>query len=310
MSVLAAVVRHGGFSAAARALGVSKQGLSDRVAALEAELGVRLLERTTRAVRPTEAGARYAEQCRALVALAEEANAGVRGAQVEPTGLLRVASTVSFGHAYVIDVVAEYLQSWPKVRAEVVLADRAVSLVDEGFDVAFWVEPPADRALVARPLGRALAYYVAGPSYLATHGEPASLADLARGRCIGWATEEWSLGGGRPVRVEPHLLVNSAQGALRAALLGAGVARLPGVLVGPHVAEGSLRVLFGGAPARSSTMCVVYAGRFVPAKTRRFLDLVGRRVRPERGLEALEGARGPGGGGGRIVRLGRTRRPR
>ncbi|HEU4535261.1 MAG TPA: LysR family transcriptional regulator, partial [Polyangiaceae bacterium] len=167
MSLFVSVARHGGFSAAARALGVSKQGLSDRVAALEAELGVRLLERTTRSVRPTEAGARYFEQCQAMVALADEANAGARRAQVEPVGLLRVASTVSFGQAYVLEVVAEYVRRWPKVRVELLLADRPVALADEGFDVTFWIEPPDDEGLVAKPLGRAYAYYVASPSYLA-----------------------------------------------------------------------------------------------------------------------------------------------
>jgi DNA-binding transcriptional LysR family regulator len=287
MAILVAVVKAGGFSAAARALGVSKQGLSDRVVALEAELGVRLLHRTTRSVRPTEAGARYVEQCQAIVSIAEEANAGVRNAQVEPTGLLRVASTVSFGHAYLVDVVAEYLRVWPKTRVELVLADRPVSLAEEGFDVAFWIESPRDESLVARPLGQALAYYAASPSYVANHGVPETLADVATARTVGWATETWALEGQKPIRIEPHLVVNSAQAALQAALLGVGVARLPGVLVGSHVADGSLRLLFEGRPARTTTMCVVYSGRFVPAKTRRFLELVTKRIKPMPSLEAI-----------------------
>ncbi len=228
---------------------------------------------------PTETGARYIEQCQAIVSIAEEANAGVRHAQVEPTGLLRVASTVSFGHAYLVDLVAEYLGSWPKTRVELVLADRPVRLAEEGFDIAFWIEPPRDESLVAKPLGQALAYYVASPSYIANHGAPETLADLTTARTVGWATETWALEGQKPIRIQPHLVVNSAQAALQAALLGVGIARLPGVLVAPHTADGSLRLLFDGRPARMTTMCVIYNGRFVPAKTRRFLEIVAKRIK-------------------------------
>lgn len=286
MALLLAVVRAGGFSAAARALGVSKQGLSDRIAALESELGVRLLERTTRSVRPTEAGARYVEQCQAMVGIADEANASVRSAQIEPSGLLRVASTVSFGQAYVVDLVAEYLRDWPKVRVELLLSDRPVSLAEEGFDVTFWIEPPRDESLVAKPIGPALAYFCASPTYLANHGRPSTLAAVLEGRTVGWATETWKLEGQRPLRVEPHLVVNSAQAALRAALLGVGIARLPAILIEPHLADGTLVLLFDGKPARTSTMSVIYRGRFLPAKTRRFLDLIHRRLKPMRSLRA------------------------
>lgn len=309
MSLLLAVVRAGGFSAAARVLGVSKQRLSDRVAALEGELGVRLLERTTRSLRPTEAGARYIEQCQAMVAIAEEANSSVRNAQVEPAGLLRVASTVSFGHAYVVDLVAEYLRSWPKMRVELLLADRPVSLSEEGYDLAFWIEPPRDESLVAKALGPALAYYCASPSYLANYGRPATLSAVLDRRTIGWATETWALEGQKPIRVEPHLVVNSAQAALQAALLGVGIARLPGVLIEAQLAEGSLALLFEGEPARSSAMCLTYRARFVPAKTRRFLELVTKRFRPMQPLRA-PGARGKRKISSKTVLPGRTVRPR
>jgi len=306
MSVFASVVRAGGFSAAARALRVSKQGLSDRVARLERELGVRLLDRTTRAIRPTEAGTQYYEQCQTIVTLADEANAGARRVQVEPAGVLRIASTVSFGHAFVVDLVAEYLRTWPRMRVELHLADRPVALTEEGFDLAFWVEPPTDEGLTARPLGPALAYYVASPAYLAHHGEPKALPDLARGRCIGWATESWSLPGEPSVRIEPHLTVNSATAALQAALLGVGIARVPAVLAQSHVEDGALRLLFEGRPARSSRMTLVYGARFVPAKTRRFLELVARRKPSMGALGAADGA----AAGRRTVRPGRTTRPR
>jgi DNA-binding transcriptional LysR family regulator len=267
--------------------------VSERVAALEADLGVRLLERTTRSVRPTEAGARYFEQCAAMVAHADEANATVRNAQLEPAGRLRVASSVSFGQAHVVDVVAEYLRSWPKMRVELLLVDRQVQLVEEGFDVVFWVEPPDDHSLVAKPLGQALAYFVASPAYVAMHGEPKSLAAV---RSVGWAAETWSLPSGKPVRIDPHFVVNDAHAALRAALLGVGVARLPSVLIEPHVHSGALRLMFGGVPARSTMMSVIYSGRFVPAKVRRFLDIVVQRIAPMRSLAPT-------------VRRGRTDRP-
>lgn len=292
MAVFAAVVRSGGFTAAARRLGCSKQNLSDRVAKLERELGVRLLERTSRTMRPTEVGARFFDHCASLVSQADEAVQEARQARAEPAGLLRLASTVAFGHAYLVEIIAEFLGDWPKVSVEALFVDRPVHLIDEGFDLAFWFERPEDSSFVARRVGGAFMYYAASPSYLARHGAPASSSEWEGVRCIAWPTRPWRLPGGKAAKVEPVLTVNTAQAALGAALAGAGVARLPSVLLEGPVQQGELRLLFGGEPALETDVYAVYpSGKYLAPKVRRFLELVAKRVRPMLALHP--GAKAP-----------------
>jgi DNA-binding transcriptional LysR family regulator len=268
MVAFAAVVRHGGFTAAARQLGASKQGLSDQVARLEAALGVRLLERTTRRVRPTEAGERYYARCAAIVELAEEANREVQAGLAEPTGTLRVASTVTFGELVLVDAVARFLSAWPRVAVDLVLADRPVNVVEEGYDLAFWFERPEETSFIARRIGPAATYFVAHPSFVARHGAPASPERLGR-----WI--DWTSRGDHGQDAPPVLRVSSPRAALRAALRGIGVARLPSLLVADDVREGRLVMLFDGRPARTTEIHAIYpGGRFVPPKTRRFLEAV------------------------------------
>jgi DNA-binding transcriptional LysR family regulator len=268
MVAFAAVVREGGFTAAARQVGASKQGLSDQVARLEAALGVRLLERTTRRVRPTEAGERYCARCAAIVEQAEAANRELLAGLAEPTGTLRVASTATFGELILVDAVARYVSAWPRVSVDLFLADRPVNVVEEGYDIAFWFERPADTSFIAKRIAPAATYFVAHPSFVARHGVPASPQRLGR-----WI--EWTSRSDHGQDAPPVLRVNSPRAALAAALRGIGVARLPSLLVAEDVRAGRLVVLFDGQPARSSEIHAIYpAGRFVPPKTRRFLETV------------------------------------
>ena len=274
MATFAAVVSAGGFTAAARELKISKQTVSDQVARLETSLGVRLLERTTRKIRPTEAGMRFSEHCVAIVERAEEAQREAQNRNAEPTGALRIASTVTFGELYLIDVVAEFLRDWPRVHAEVVLADRLIDPLAEGFDVAFWPRRPADTSFHARVIGPAYTYFVAHPSYLARFGTPPSASDLGDARVIEWTSRG-------PRKHKPVLRVSSARGALTAVRRGVGIARLPSVLIVDDVAAGDLQLLFGGEPATSSDIHAVYPShRFLAPKVRRFLDLTCSRVAP------------------------------
>jgi DNA-binding transcriptional LysR family regulator len=124
MILFARIVTEASFTGAARQLGITKQSASERIARLEEALGVRLLERTTRRVRPTEAGSRYYERCAAIASLVDEANLEARAAQVEPTGLLRVSAPVLYGRRFLAPVVVEFLRSYPRARVEILLADR------------------------------------------------------------------------------------------------------------------------------------------------------------------------------------------
>ncbi|MEO1480590.1 MAG: LysR family transcriptional regulator [Myxococcota bacterium] len=277
MVTFAAVVRSGGFTAAARELGISKQTVSDQIGSLEESLGVRLLERTTRRVRATEAGERYYARCLVVVEAAEEARREVQDNLAEPAGLLRIASTVTFGEVYLLDAVSEFLLAWPRVSVDLSLADRPVNLIDEGFDVAFWFERPADTSLHARTIGPALTYYVAHPSYLATYGTPASFEQRDGARWIEWTSGSRARAAGS----QPTLKVNSPRAALRAARRGVGIARLPSILIEDDVRSGDLVLLFGGEPASSSEIHAVYPSRrFLPQKVRRFLEHVSGHVLP------------------------------
>jgi DNA-binding transcriptional LysR family regulator len=280
MLLFAAVVREGGFTRAARQLGITKQSASERVARLEARLGVRLLERTTRRLRVTDAGAAYAERCAAIAAQVEEANGEVQRRQAEPVGLLRVSAPVLFGRRFLAPVVSDYLARHPRVRVEVVLANRRVDLLEEGVDVAIQVGELPDASLTARKLGEGQEYVVASPDHLARHGTP-KLGGLREARCVGMRPHEtWRVGGAQ-VRVEPVLVVNDLEVACEAAIAGVGLARLPSLVCGEAVRAGRLRVLFGGAAVQPRPIHAVYPSRqYLPARVRLFLDALTRLAVP------------------------------
>ena len=285
MLLFAAVVREGSFTRAAAKLGVTKQTTSERIGKLEDRLGVRLLERTTRKLRVTDAGATYYERCASIAAQIEEANAEVRQRQSEPVGLLRVSAPALYGRRFLAPVVASFLGRYPKARVEIALADRRVHLVEEGFDLAIRIGPLDDSSLAARPLGRAHVHYVASPDFLAKHAI-ARVADLRAARCVTIRPSEiWELAGVR-TKIEPVLVVNDLEVACEAAIAGVGVAQLPAIVCRTAVAQGRLRVLFGPEPALHRVVSAVYPSRqYLPAKVRLFLDRLAAFVEPMLTLE-------------------------
>lgn len=280
MLLFAAVVREGSFTRAARQLGVTKQTASARLGQLEARLGVRLLERTTRRLRVTEAGGRYYERCSAIAAQIDEANREAQQQQVEPTGLLRVTAPRLYGRRFLAPVVASYLARHARARLELVLADHRADLLDEGFDVAIRVGELDDSSLSARRLGEGHVYYVASPAYLAAHGAPAA-ATLREARCVGTRPVEVWQAGGAAVKIEPVLVANDLEVAAEAAAAGVGVARLPSLVCGDAVAAGRLQVIGGLAPPlRRPIFAVFPSRRHLPAKVRVFVDTLAAMVEP------------------------------
>ncbi|MBF5041942.1 LysR family transcriptional regulator [Aggregicoccus sp. 17bor-14] len=280
MLLFASIVREGSFTRAARRLGITKQSASERLGKLEAQLGVRLLERTTRQLRVTGPGATYYERCAAIAAQIDEANAEVQQQLAQAMGLLRVSSPSLFGRRYLGPVVSEFLARHPKLQVELVLADRPVHVLEEGLDVAIHAGPLDDSSLVARRLGEGAVYYVASPRYLARHGTPEPRA-LGAARCIALsAFETWSVGGVK-ARIEPVLTVNDLEVACDAALAGVGIARVPGILCHEAVRDGRLKVLFGPRPALVRTFHAVYPSRAsLPPKVRLFVELLAERLPP------------------------------
>src|SRR5262249_46190581 len=155
-----------------------------RIAELEVELGLRLVDRTTRAFRLTDAGRRYAERCAEIVRLADEATDDVRGQSAEITGTLRVTADPLLGELFLPPIIAAFLRAHPKVAVDAVLTSRFVDLVEEGFDVAVRVGELSDSSLAAQSVGPARLVYVASPSYLRVRGTPRSPSDLAEHDCV------------------------------------------------------------------------------------------------------------------------------
>lgn len=285
MLVFAAVVREGSFTRAARALGVTKQSTSDRVAKLEAELGVRLLERTTRTLRPTDAGATYFERCSAIATQIEEANREVQQRQLEPTGVLRVSAPVLYGRRFLAPVVASYLARYPKVRVELALLDRRVQLVEEGFALAIRVGALDDSTLSAKKIGEAHVCYVASPRLQARIGAKPKAAKLRELPCVTTRLNEtWTVGDVR-VKVAPVLVVNDLEVACEAAIAGVGIARIPALVCREPVELGRLRLLFRSSPPMLQPVYALFPSRaYLPPKVRFFLDALTSWVTPMRPL--------------------------
>jgi DNA-binding transcriptional LysR family regulator len=281
MLLFVSVVREGSFTAAARQLGVTKQSVSERVARLEAALGVRLLERTTRALRPTVAGSRYFERCSTIAGLVEEANVEAREQQVEPTGLLRVSAPYLYGRRFLAPVVAAYLGQHPSARVEVVLTDRRIHLVEEGFDLCVRVGPLDDSSMAARKLGEGHTYFVASPAFVAEHGRPTPETLHAFRSVATRADERWDVGG-RSIPVEPVLVANDFEIACACAVAGVGVALVPSIVCRDAVEDGRLEVLFAGSAV---PVHVLYPSRRqLPARVRVFVACMGALITPMRPL--------------------------
>lgn len=284
-----AIADAGSLAGAGRRLGHSAPAVTRALAALEDRLGVRLMERTTRRVRPTEPGRRLAEQARRVLADYEEAMAEAAGEAAAPRGVLRVAAPLVFGRLHVAPVVAAFLDEQPRVAAELRLSDRNADLVDEAIDVALRIGVLADAALVARRLGEVRRVLAASPDYLARHGTPGSPAELAAHATIdfsgaGWASAEWAFcapesGAVVGVHVAPRFAVNAAEAALEAATAGRGIVRALSYQTASAFAEGRLvRLLPAWEPAPLPVSLVFPSARLLPPRVRAFLDFAAPRL--------------------------------
>jgi DNA-binding transcriptional LysR family regulator len=282
MQVFVAVCDAQGFSAAARKLDMSPSVVTRMIAALEARLGIRLLQRTTRSVRLTDAGARYLERARRIVAAGEEAELSAQEERGEPTGRLVVAAPVVFGRLHATPLLTRYLALYPKVSVELQLANHYVSLVEEGVDVAIRVGDLVDSGLIARGLGRTRRALVASPAYLSAHGVPRLPDDLTGHRLIAFAGAAsrrewpfWSDGAVSSVPVAPQFFTNSGDAAIDHAIAGGGIASALSYQVIDACRDGRLvEVLREFAPPPLPIQAVFPTSRLLSRKVRAFIDLV------------------------------------
>ena len=287
MRVFVRVAETGGFAGAARQLHMSPPAVTRAVAALEDRIGTRLLTRTTRSVRLTEAGGRYLEDCRRILAEIEEAEAAAAGAGATPSGILTVTAPVQFGRLYVLPVVTEHLARHPAVSTRALFLDRVINMVEEGVDVGVRIGHLADSGLVAIRVGSVRRVLCAAPDYLDRHGTPTTARDLRDHAMIGsGATGSRATGsratGSAAGTPRPRLTCNTIDGVLAAALAGQGIAQLLSYQVAPSVAEGRLRLILDAPDSGAMPVHVVSAeGRRAPAKVRSFIDLAVARLQAD-----------------------------
>jgi DNA-binding transcriptional LysR family regulator len=286
MAVFVAVVDHGGFASAARKLSLSPPVVTRAIADLEQHLGLRLLTRTTRVVRVTEAGEGYAQECRRILADIERAEAAAGAQNAQPRGTLNLTAPVLFGQHFVTPVLTEYLLRHPAVDAQCLFVDRIVNLVEEGLDLAVRIGELPDSALRARQVGRVRRVIVAAPAYLEAHGTPATPADLDAHRLIATtgahSGQEWRFAGprGRPLvqRISPRMRTTTVGSALIAAEAGLGLTRVLSYQAAPLLREGRLvRVLQDFEPEPLPIHLVHHESRHAAPKLRAFIELAAER---------------------------------
>ncbi|ABC80325.1 LysR family transcriptional regulator [Anaeromyxobacter dehalogenans] len=286
LQVFVAVADAGGFARAGARLRLSPPAVTRAVAALEARVGARLFNRTTRTVRPTEAGLRFLEPARRVLADLETAEREAAGEGAAPSGHLTLTASVTFGRWALAPVVRAFLRAQPGVGATLVLVDRVVNLVEEGVDVAVRIGQLPDSDLVARKVGEIRRVLVASPAYLRAHGAPASPARLREHAAIAFTGlqpgREWRFAdGGRQVAVPvaPRLVVNDALAALDAAEAGDGLTLALSYMVAERIAAGRLVPVLGRfAPPPVPVQLVHPHARLVAPKVRAFVDFAAPRL--------------------------------
>lgn len=269
-----AVLDAGSLAGAARRLRRSPPAVTRVLGALEARVGARLVERTTRRLAVTEAGRRLADDARAVLAGYEAAVAREESGPLR--GPLRISAPLVFGRRHTAPVVAKFLDAHPGVTAELVLNDRNLDLVDEGLDVAVRIGALSDSSLIVRRVGEVRRVVVAAPGYLAWRGTPERPADLARHEIVHSSTQpgppEWRFGG-ESVRLRPRLMVNAIEAVIAEAVAGRGVTRVFSYQVADELADGRLtRLLEPFEPDPIPVQLVTPSARLTPARVRAFLD--------------------------------------
>jgi DNA-binding transcriptional LysR family regulator len=271
-----------GFAPAARKLGLSPSAVTRLIAALEEHLGARLLQRTTRQVTLTDAGSRYLERVRRILADVGEAEDAVEGERIRPGGRLVISAPVGFGRLHVSPVVSAYLKRYPEVGADLRLSDRLINLLEEGVDLAVRIGHLPDSTLVARHVGEMRRIVVASPEYLKAHGEPKRPTEISAHDTIQFgamtAAPDWRfVEDDSEIRVSPtpRFATNSADAAIQHAEAGGGLTRVLAYQAAALLKAGRLKIVLAKFEQPPLPIHIVYpTSRLLSAKVRTFIDLV------------------------------------
>lgn len=297
LALFVRIVESGSFSAAAHRLGASKSLASRRIAALEARLGVRLLNRTTRRLGVTETGRRFYERALRILAEIDEAEALARRTTAALRGKLRIAAPMSFGMRHLGPAIAAFLGEHGEIAIDLDLNDRLVDLVGEGYDLAIRIARLADSTLVARTLAPSRMLVCASTDYLAAHGRPVHPEELARHHCLVYsnrpAAAQWRFVAPERIAlsITPQLAANNGDLLCEVAVAGLGLVALPDFIVAPALRSGALEPVLPDWHLDTIPIRAVYpAGRQDP-RVRRLVDhlahFFGREPPWQRDLAAL-----------------------
>ncbi|QIZ50981.1 LysR family transcriptional regulator [Dickeya zeae] len=282
MQVFVAVADLGSLTAAANKLDISRSMATRYIAALEHWLGVRLLHRSTRSLGLTSVGNDMLVRCRQILALSEDMAALSNCGDTEPHGVIRVASSVSFGQSYLAHALGRYRARYPHTTTELILTDRAIKLAEERIDLAVEVTNSPDPNLIAKPLGRCASVVCASPDYLAHHAPPTTPNDLVRHNCLNhirlgreWHFTHRESGAQHRVMVSGRVVANDTLVLLTAARAGEGIACLPEFVVRGGLNAGELVQLLGEYQTQALGIYACYMSRrHMPATLRTLLDFL------------------------------------
>ncbi len=298
MTVYIAVAEEQGFAAAARRLTMSPPAVTRAIAALEDKLAIKLLTRTTRHVRVTEAGARYLDDCRKIVSAVEQANEAAIGINAEPKGHLSITAPVLFGQKFVMPGIVDYLKRYPDTQVDAIFLDRVVNLLEEGFDLGIRIGQLPDSNMMAKTVGQVRLMLVASPEYLTKTGIPQTPNDLTSHTLIATSTgsmaHDWQFSPSLYIphkkdkfslRIKPRLTVTSNQGAINAAKQGLGIARVISYQIADELASGELKILLEQYELPTMPVHIIHReGRMASSKVRCFIDLMAERLRQDKSL--------------------------
>jgi DNA-binding transcriptional LysR family regulator len=294
MTVYIAVAEEQGFSAAARRLNMSPPAVTRAISTLEEKLGIKLLIRSTRHVRVTEAGTRYLIDSRKIVQAVEQANEAALGINAQPKGHLTVTAPVLFGQKYVMPGIVEYLNTYPETQVDAVFLDRIVNLLEEGFDAGIRIGHLPDSNMYATTVGHVRAMLVASPDYLQINGIPKNPDDLQNHTLIassaGSMTHDWQFSSSSKkvsqiLRIKPRLTITSNQAAINAAKQGLGITRIISYQVADELECGELQPVLAGYELPPIPVHIVHReGRMASNKVRCFIDLMAKRLRADKML--------------------------
>jgi len=288
MAVFRRVVEAKNFSAVARETNMSQSTVSKHIAALEERLGTKLLNRSTRSLKLTEAGKEYYHHCIRILNDFQEAEASIGKGKIKPTGTLRISTSAAFGRTCMLPYLDEFFSTYPEINVDLLFDDDYIDLVKQGIDLAIRIGPLADSTLIARKIGSSQRVVVASTDYLVKHGRPKKPADLVKHNCLLYSLQKapdlWYFNsaqeGDESVRVSGRLKASSPDAICDATMEGLGISVLCEWYARKYIKEGRLKVILQDYHPTAYDINAVYPERkFVPQKVKRMIEFLAEKVK-------------------------------